>query len=228
MSVYALPISASFTSGEADFVLQAHEAPDTNRHHGGGPRQLVFSPDGRTLFCVNELDHTVCAYSFDISTGKLTPVGAPQMTVPQDWLDSTPPRPYMYNAQPNYNSGIAVSPDGCHVYTTGRGHDTVAGFVVNANGSLSPTAQANVGSGGRTPWSLSFASEELLLVSNQNADDPKARKGGGPNADPNRLAPLGKEPGNVTVFRRSLVDGSLTPTGAVWEAPHVISVIAAD
>jgi 6-phosphogluconolactonase (cycloisomerase 2 family) len=91
---------------------------------------------------------------------------------------------YMYNAQANYNSGIAISPDGRHVYTTARGHDSIAGFAIGANGVLSPTSQGSVASGGRTPWSVTFASDTLLLVTNQNADDPAAREGGGPDADP--------------------------------------------
>lgn len=157
---------------------------DSNRHDGGGPRSLVFHPDGKTLFSVQELDHTIAAYSFDAGTGKLALIGAAQQTVPQAWLDSNPPCPYMYNAQANYNSGIALAPDGRHVYVTGRGMDNVAGFSVAADGGLSPTAQATVPSGGRTPWSLSFVTDTLLVVTNQNADDPSAREGGGPDADP--------------------------------------------
>jgi 6-phosphogluconolactonase (cycloisomerase 2 family) len=224
--VFSLPIGKVFAAGTPHFVLDGTHPNDSNRHSGGGPRQLVFAPDGKTLYSVQELDHTVAAYSFDPSGGKLVVVGTKQQTVPQVWLDSIPPIPYMYNAQPNYNSGIAISPDGRHVYTTARGNDSVAGFVVGADGALTPTRQANIGSGGRTPWSLSFVSNALLVVSNQNADDPEARKGGGPDADPGRLAPLGKDDGNVTVFRRNSADGSLTATGAVWEAPHVLSVMA--
>ena len=70
------------------------------------------------------------------------------------------------------------------MYTTGRGHDSVAGFLVSRDGSLSPTSQAFIQSGGRTPWALSFASDSRLVVANQYEDEPDARKGGGPGADP--------------------------------------------
>ncbi|MCH2121985.1 MAG: hypothetical protein MK136_12205 [Pirellulaceae bacterium] len=43
-------------------------------------------------------------------------------------------------------------------------------------------------------------------------------------SDLDRLAPLGREPGNLLVMRRNMRDGTLRPTGASWEAPHVISV----
>ena len=224
LSVFSLPVGNSFHSGEPEFVLPSHCAPASNRHYGAGTRQIRFSPDGRFLFSVNELDHTVSSYSFDVCSGELKPVGAPQMTVPQDWLDNIPPRPYMYNAQPNYNAGIAISPDGRHLYSSGRGHDTVAGFSVGHDGSLTPTRQWLVPSGGRTPWAIAFLNDEYLLVTNQNADDPAAREPGGPDSNPERIAPLGKEPGNLIVMRRNREDGSLRPSGAVWNAPHVISV----
>lgn len=224
LSVFALPLGHSFQTGKPDFVLKAHRAPESNRHYSAGTRLIQFSPCGNWLFSVNELDHTVSSYHFEETTGKLAATGAPQMTVPQDWLDQVPPRPYMYNAQPNYNSGLAVSPDGRHVYCSARGHDSIAGFSINSNGSLTPTRQRWTPSGGRTPWSLAFLNDEYLLVTNQNADDPDARRPCGPGSDPDRLAPLGREPGNLLVMQRDASDGTLRPTGVRWEAPHVISV----
>jgi hypothetical protein len=49
----------------------------------------------------------------------------------------------------------------------------------------------------------------------------------GEGADPKRVAAVPADPGNVTVFRRDPADGSLTPTGAQWTAPHVMSAQAA-
>mmetsp|Transcript_20915 Transcript_20915/g.67694 ORF Transcript_20915/g.67694 Transcript_20915/m.67694 type:complete len:425 (-) Transcript_20915:40-1314(-) len=214
--VYALPVGEAFEASKPDFTLEAHTAPAGNRHHGAGPKNICFSRDGSTLFSVNENDHTASAYSFDSGTGELRLVGAPQMCVPEAWLDSAP-LPFPHFAQPNYNGGLALSPDGRHLYCSTRGHDSVAGFAVATDGALSPTAQASVGSGGRVPWELSFASDELLVVANQYRDDPEARAAGG----------AGAEPGNVTVFRRNPADGSLAPTGAVWEVPFAMGVFAA-
>ncbi|XRB10947.1 6-phosphogluconolactonase [Pseudoscourfieldia marina] len=225
LTVYKLPIDEG-TTFKPHFTLQAHLAPDSNRHHGAGPKNILFSKDGKTLFCVMENDHTAMAYKFDEQTGELEPVGSPHSCVPQAWLDSNPALQFKHFAQPSYNGAIALSPDGKHLYCSTRGHDSVAGFAVGEDGSLSPTTQATVPSGGRVAWSLSFASDTLLVVTNQYADDPSAREGGAHDADPNRLAPLGKEPGNATIFKRNPVDGSLTPTGAVWESPHCVGVLA--
>ena len=163
-SIFKIPVGKSFLTGSPDFLLKAHQAPDSNRHDGAGPRQIRFSADGRFLFSVNELDHTVSSYHFDDTTGRLTPAGLPQKTIPQDWLDGIPPRPYLYNAQPNYNSGIAIAPDGRHVYTSARGHDSIAVFNIRSDGSLTPTPQFVLASGGRTPWAISFLNNEMLLV----------------------------------------------------------------
>mmetsp|Transcript_10773 Transcript_10773/g.28771 ORF Transcript_10773/g.28771 Transcript_10773/m.28771 type:complete len:170 (-) Transcript_10773:245-754(-) len=167
------------------------------------------------------------AYSFDLSTGELAPVGEPQMTVEQSWLDSNPPRPYQFFAQPNYNGTFILSPDGRHLYATTRGADTIAGFEVGPDGALSPAKFVSVPSNGRVPWSLSFASDTLLLVANQHLDDPSCREGGGPDADPDRLAPAPMEPGNITVFCRDPTDGTLAMTGAVHEVPHAMGVCVA-
>ena len=223
LMVFSLPVGNSFDAGEPEFVLRAHLAPDNNRHYLAGPRLIRFSPNGQLLFSVNELDHTISSYRFNSVKGTLVPCGQPCMTVPQEWLDGIPPRPYVYNAQPNYNAGLAVSPDGRHVYSSARGHDSVAGFVIHADGTLVPTIQTRIGSGGRTPWSITFINNDYLLAANQNADDPAARQPGGEYADPERIAPAGREPGNVTVFKRDCETGSLRPTGAIWEAPHIIS-----
>jgi hypothetical protein len=126
---------------------------------------------------------------------------------------------------------------------------------------------------GRLPWTISFVSDVLVLVSNQYLADAEAVQGGGAKtqndsslsfslpvnvcpepvlanrrrfpskkrsseflgsdkqtgegADPKRVAAVPADPGNVTVFRRDPADGSLTPTGAQWTAPHVMSAQAA-
>lgn len=41
---------------------------------GVGPRHLVFHPDGRWFYAVNELDGTVGSYEFDSGTGCLRPI----------------------------------------------------------------------------------------------------------------------------------------------------------
>ena len=50
LMVFSLPLGESFDSGEPDFVLRAHLAPDNNRHYLAGTRLIRFSPNGHFLF----------------------------------------------------------------------------------------------------------------------------------------------------------------------------------
>jgi 6-phosphogluconolactonase (cycloisomerase 2 family) len=227
MTVWSLPVGDKWATGRAHFALEAHTAHDSNRHGGCGPRLCVFHPHGRAVFVVNELDHTVSAYGFDPITGELNHVGASQMCISQEWMDSVPPCGHIYNAQCNYNCGVAITPDGKHLYATSRGHDTVAGFTIADDYSLSPTSQRYVPTGGRTPWSVACASDTLVLVTNQYADDAEARKGGGEGADPERVYGQGSDPGSVVVFKRDPATGGIIPTGVKWEAPHVMAALPA-
>ena len=77
-----------------------------------------------------------------------------------------------------------MAPDGKHVYVTNRGHDSVAGFSIKpdvAKGEsdpcLVPTAQVTVPSGGRLPWTITFITNTLVIVSNQYLADEDALAG---------------------------------------------------
>ena len=213
------PAAAGSFSSAANLVSR------TVMHKGAGPRHVGFAPSGSACFVVNELDSTVTALSFDPSSGAMAPLTTLH-TVPPEWVASSPPLPFDFYSSPSHAAGLAVSPDGKHVYVTNRGHDSVAGFAITGStggDAITPTAQGATPSGGRLPWTITFVSDTLVLVSNQYLADPEAVRGGGEGADPKRIAPVPSDPGNVTVFQRDPVSGSLTPTGAVWEAPHVMS-----
>jgi hypothetical protein len=100
--VFSLPVGEAFSNGTAHFVLDGTHPDERNRHDGGGPRQLVFAPDGQTLYSVQELDHTLAAYSFDGAAGKLALVGEVHQTIPQAWLDTNPPCPYLLHSLLSY------------------------------------------------------------------------------------------------------------------------------
>lgn len=94
---------------------------------------------------------------------------------------------------PSHAAGIAVAPDGKHVYVTNRGHDSIAGFAIateplsseeadrcgasDAVSGLVPTPQGTIPSGGRLPWTIAFVNDALVVVSNQYAADEDAVKG---------------------------------------------------
>jgi 6-phosphogluconolactonase (cycloisomerase 2 family) len=226
--VYSLPLGKSFTHGPPDFTLHAHTAPDSNNCYGSGPKNNCFSKDGTVLFSCNELDSSVSSYSFDARNGHLSPLGSPQMALPQEWLDSNPPRPLPFYDQCHSGGSLVLSPDGKHLYATNRGHDSIAGFAIGENSVLAPTAQKYVFAGGKITWNLTMPSDTLVVAVSQYADDPAGRAGLGKDADPKATAPEPKNPGNIRVFRRDQATGALTPTGAVREVDCPLGILAAD
>ncbi len=97
------------------------EEPAIRRHGfaasppGGGPRHMVFSPDGRFIYLLNELSLAVTSYAWDADSGT-----ARQLTTVPALSEST-------KAKEAFNSAaeILVHPGGRFVYSSNRGHDTV-------------------------------------------------------------------------------------------------------
>lgn len=82
---------------------------------GAGPRHLVFSPDGATAYCSNEMGASVSVFSYQ--EGHLVPRG----------LYSTCPEGYTGWISA---SAIRISPEGDRLYVSNRGHNSAAIFDV--------------------------------------------------------------------------------------------------
>ena len=95
--------------------------PDDNT----GPRHLCFSNDGDTVYIVNEQGNTVTAHRFDEECGTLTMF---------QHLDSLPAGA----DRSGHTAHIEMHPSGKWVYASNRGHDSIVGFDVDSDGSLSP------------------------------------------------------------------------------------------
>ncbi len=102
--------------------LERHSA--WNAGPGAGPRHLAFHPNGRWLYCINELDSTLNALDFDEKTGKLTDLQT---------IGTLPPD---YNEE-SWTAEVVVHPNGRFVYCSNRGHNSTAVFSIDAgNGQL--------------------------------------------------------------------------------------------
>jgi len=93
------------------------EFPFTQSASGSGPRHLVFSPDGRWVYVVNELSCTLDAFAFDSAVGSLTLVTS---------VPTLPP----YFRGLNKGAAIDLSPDGRFLYVTNRGANLISVFQV--------------------------------------------------------------------------------------------------
>ncbi len=126
---------------------------------GAGPRHVAFGSDGTRVYCLNELDLTLVVFDFDGESGRMQPVQT-LSTLPADVTnDGT------FSA-----AAVVVHPSGQFVYTSNRGHDSIAFFGVDqASGRLTPLGHAP--SGGRTPRDINIdPTGALLLAANQDSD----------------------------------------------------------
>jgi 6-phosphogluconolactonase len=124
---------------------------------GAGPRHLVFRPDGRFAYVINELASTITAFAYDARSGALTEV----QTV------STVP-PYFDGA--NSGAEIAFHPGGKFLYASNRGHNSVVLFAVDADeGTLAFVEEQ--GTGGNKPRHFGIEpAARHLAVANQDSD----------------------------------------------------------
>ncbi|MBE7494886.1 MAG: lactonase family protein [Verrucomicrobiaceae bacterium] len=139
---------------------------------GEGPRHMQFHPSGKWAYFVNEQGKSVTLCDYDAKKGTLK-ARRSVPTVPEDWRDK------------GSCADIHVSADGCFVYASNRGHDSLAVFTVNLQtGELTPNGQTPTE---KTPRSFCLVPGDQFLVS------------------------AGEGSHRLIVFRRHAGTGALTP-----------------
>jgi 6-phosphogluconolactonase len=156
-------------------TLTPHDPPFAQAKPGAGPRHMVFRPDGRFAYVVNELNSTITAYGYDANAGILHDL----QTV------STLPE---YFDRPNTAAEVGVHPSGKWVYASNRGHNSVVLFNVDEQkGTL--TFVEEQGTGGFTPRHFGIEpSAKHLAIANQASDTVLAAR---IDAGNGRLTPSG-------------------------------------
>lgn len=87
-----------------------------------GPRHMAWHPTLNMAYTSNESGSSITAYAFDPATG-LTPVQT-LSTLPPDFAGT------------NSTAEVKVHPSGRFVWVSNRGHDSLAGFTIDADGRL--------------------------------------------------------------------------------------------
>lgn len=137
-----------------------------------GPRHLAFHPVHNLAFSSDEVGSSITAYQFDAANG-LKPVQT-LSTLPVDFKGS------------NTTAEVKVHPSGKFVWVSNRGHDSLAGFSIDAK-------THKLASLGQTPTEQTPRSFEF---------DPEGRF----------LFSAGEGSGKLAVFRVDLDTGKLTRT----------------
>ena len=112
---------------------------------GDGPRHAIFSNDGKFLFVVNELSSTVTSYavakgttnlvgaSFQDARGRL---GEPSLPFKRIGKWSMLPEGCALKETETKAAAIKLTADGKILMASNRGHDSIAFFAVNEDGTL--------------------------------------------------------------------------------------------
>jgi 6-phosphogluconolactonase len=144
---------------------------------GFGPRHMAISGDKKFIYVLSEMKSSVATMDYDPVKGP-GKVLATVSALPDDFKGSTTA------------AEIMLDKKGRTLYTSNRGHDSIAVFSVDPKtGTLKRTA--NVPSGGRTPRYFTLdPTGRYLLAANQDSN-------------------------NITVFKVDPNTGALTPSGEV-------------
>jgi 6-phosphogluconolactonase len=155
---------------------------------GSGPRHIAFSRDGKLLYVLSELKDTVTTFRWDAGKGTL------------ESTDSLSALPAGYTGSKS-GAEIAVHPTGKFLYTSNRGHDSIAIFAIAADGKL--TASGHESTRGKTPRNFAIdPTGKFLLAANQDSS-------------------------TIAVFRINEKTGKLTPVGDPTAVPNPVSILFA-
>lgn len=156
---------------------------------GGGPRHLAFHPTRDRVYVLHEIGSALTTFAYDPDSGALTALQT-LSTLPADFAGN------------NSCADIHVAPSGRFVYSSNRGHDSIAVFAVDeAAGTLA--LLGHVPTGGSTPRNFALdPTGTYLLAANQRSD-------------------------TIVTFRLDPDSGFPTPTGHVAQVPTPVCILFA-
>ncbi len=153
---------------------------------GSGPRHLAFHPGGKLAFSNLEMTSQLAALRFDPESGALKTIEI-ESTLPGDFSGR------------NSTAETLVHPSGRFVYTSNRGHNSIAAFAIDLNsGELELIEHESTR--GAVPRNFGITpSGAYLIAANQGSND-------------------------VAVFRIDADSGALEPVGDPVRVPSPVCV----
>jgi 6-phosphogluconolactonase len=166
--------------------LTSNDPPFINLDPGAGPRHFALHPSGKFAYVVAEMQSTVTALSVDLKAGTVKRLQT-LSTLPKDFKGE------------NDDAEVHVHPSGKFLYTSNRGHDSIAVFAIDpAKGTLMLLDHASTG--GNIPRSFEIdPTGKFLFAENQKSDD-------------------------IVIFRIDEKTGRLSPTGQKLDVASPVCV----
>jgi 6-phosphogluconolactonase len=133
-----------------------NDPPAVELPPGSGPRHLAFHPNGKFAYVCSEMTSMLTALAYDAAKGELKILNTL----------STLPAP----TKGNSTAETVVHPSGKFVYTSNRGHNSIAVFAIEeATGQIK--AVGHQGEGIKTPRNFNIdPSGKWMVVANQDGD----------------------------------------------------------
>lgn len=175
----------SYRINHEDGTVSKTEQEFLSMAQGAGPRHMDFHPTKDVAYVMNELNFTVSVLNYESDSGTLTEYQTIS-AIPADFTDW------------NSSADIHVHPSGKFLYTSNRGHNSIASFSIDNSGRL--TALGHTSTEGGTPRNFNITpSGDLLLVANQDSD-------------------------TITIFIINSETGELTFSGNSLEVPTPVNI----
>ncbi|HCD52382.1 MAG TPA: 6-phosphogluconolactonase [Balneolaceae bacterium] len=154
---------------------------------GSGPRHMDFHPTLNIAYVINELNSTLSVFDYDPASSSLQEKQVVN-TLPEDFTEW------------NSTADIHVHPNGKYVYSSNRGHNSLAAFSVDASTGML-TFLNHTSTEGEIPRNFAInPNGEIVYVANQNSD-------------------------NITVFDLDTETGKLTFTKKELEIPTPVCIV---
>lgn len=153
---------------------------------GSGPRHITFHPNGKIAYLLTELASEVLVLDYDATQGSFTEKQSIR-AIPEDFTET------------NDAGAIHMSSDGKFLYTSNRGHNSIAVFSVNEE-TYELAFVEHTPTGGEWPRDFMIdPSEAYLVVANQHT-------------------------GNLVLFSRDQETGKLAQLDSEVAVPEAVCV----
>ncbi|MFK8161368.1 MAG: lactonase family protein [Lewinella sp.] len=144
-----------FRLDAANGKLVAHQQGFAKLVEKAGPRHMTWSANGEFLYVINELNSTINVLGYDKKSDRFTNLQT-ITTLPTGWTGN------------NSTADLHLHPNGKFLYGSNRGHNSIAGFLVDQNTGLL-TVNGHESTRGDAPRNFSLSPNgRFLYAANQN------------------------------------------------------------